>query len=71
DLIGGGTKSSSTTVEWPMLKLLKNSEIIKNAIEELDRVIGRERWRPSKLGKSNQISTRKVFDFLKISKSVD
>ena len=32
------------TVEWAISELLKNPEIFDKAIEELDRVIGRERW---------------------------
>ncbi|GLU10156.1 hypothetical protein SLE2022_269760 [Rubroshorea leprosula] len=44
DLIAGGTDTSATTVEWAMSELLKQPELIKKATEELDRVIGRERW---------------------------
>lgn len=32
------------TVEWAISELLKKPEIFKKATEELDRVIGRERW---------------------------
>ncbi|XP_050381464.1 trimethyltridecatetraene synthase-like [Argentina anserina] len=44
DLIAGGTESSAVTVEWAMSELLRKPEIFKKATEELDRVIGRERW---------------------------
>ncbi|KAL9273868.1 Trimethyltridecatetraene synthase-like protein [Drosera capensis] len=44
DLIAGGTESSAVTVEWAMSELLCNPEIFKKATEELDRVVGRERW---------------------------
>ncbi|XP_031267955.1 trimethyltridecatetraene synthase-like [Pistacia vera] len=44
DLIAGGTDTSATTVEWAMSELLKQPELMKKATEELDRVIGRERW---------------------------
>uniref|UniRef100_A0A2N9G8I8 Uncharacterized protein n=1 Tax=Fagus sylvatica TaxID=28930 RepID=A0A2N9G8I8_FAGSY len=44
DLIAGGTDTSATTVEWAMSELLKQPELIKKATEELDRVIGRDRW---------------------------
>ncbi|XP_022152553.1 cytochrome P450 71A1-like [Momordica charantia] len=44
DLIAGGTESSAVTVEWAMSELLKKPEIFIKATEELDRVIGKERW---------------------------
>ncbi|KAF7837945.1 flavonoid 3'-monooxygenase-like [Senna tora] len=44
DLIAGGTDTSATTVEWAMSELLKQPHLIAKASEELDRVIGRERW---------------------------
>jgi typhasterol/6-deoxotyphasterol 2alpha-hydroxylase len=44
DLIAGGTESSAVTVEWAMSELLKQPEIFEKAIEELDRVIGKDRW---------------------------
>lgn len=44
DLLAGGTESSAVTVEWAISELLKKPEIFKKATEELDRVIGRERW---------------------------
>ncbi|KAJ6942649.1 trimethyltridecatetraene synthase-like [Populus alba x Populus x berolinensis] len=44
DLIAGGTESSAVTTEWAMAELLKKPEYFKRANEELDRVIGRDRW---------------------------
>ncbi|GLT61428.1 hypothetical protein SLA2020_341340 [Shorea laevis] len=44
DLIAGGTESSTVTVEWAISELLKKPELFENAIEELDRVIGKDRW---------------------------
>ncbi|KAF5200877.1 Cytochrome p450 [Thalictrum thalictroides] len=44
DLIAGGTESSAVTVEWAISELLKHPTIFNKATEELDRVIGRERW---------------------------
>ncbi|XP_022886217.1 cytochrome P450 71A1-like [Olea europaea var. sylvestris] len=44
DLLAGGTESSAVTVEWAISELLKKPEIFKKATEELDRVIGRDRW---------------------------
>ncbi|XP_042023600.1 trimethyltridecatetraene synthase-like [Salvia splendens] len=44
DLLAGGTESSAVTVEWAISELLKKPEIFKKAIEELDRVIGKNRW---------------------------
>ncbi|KAK1290494.1 Flavonoid 3'-monooxygenase [Acorus calamus] len=44
DLIAGGTESSTVTVEWAISELLKKPHIFKSATEELDRVIGRDRW---------------------------
>ncbi|KAK3040358.1 hypothetical protein RJ639_026763 [Escallonia herrerae] len=43
DLISGGCDTSATAVERAMSKLLKQPNFIKNATEELNRVIGRER----------------------------
>lgn len=43
-MIAGGTESSAVTVEWAISELLKNPKILEKASEELDRVIGRERW---------------------------
>ncbi|CAO2840285.1 unnamed protein product [Amaranthus hypochondriacus] len=44
DLITGGTESSAITVEWAMTELLRNPDIMDKAVEELDRVIGKEKW---------------------------
>lgn len=44
DLLAGGTESSAVTVEWAISELLKKPEIFHKATEELDRVIGRNRW---------------------------
>nr|UXM19720.1 flavonoid 3'-monooxygenase 2 [Hydrangea macrophylla] len=44
DLLAGGTESSAVTVEWAISELLKKPEIFKKATEELDRVIGKDRW---------------------------
>ncbi|XP_059433414.1 trimethyltridecatetraene synthase-like [Corylus avellana] len=44
DLIAGGTDTAATTVEWGMSELLKKPHLIKKATEELDRVIGKDRW---------------------------
>lgn len=44
DLIAGGTDTSATTLEWAMSEVLKNPRLAKEAAEEMDRVVGRERW---------------------------
>nr|AGI98132.1 cytochrome P450 [Narcissus tazetta] len=44
DLIGGGTETSATTIEWATAELVKHPEIIEKATEELDRVVGKTRW---------------------------
>ncbi|XP_057976718.1 trimethyltridecatetraene synthase-like [Malania oleifera] len=44
DLMAGGTESSSVTVEWAISEMLKKPEIFEKATEELDRVIGKQRW---------------------------
>ncbi|KAJ7951502.1 Cytochrome P450, partial [Quillaja saponaria] len=44
NLISGGTESSIVNVEWAISELLKKPEIFKKVTDELDRVIGRERW---------------------------
>lgn len=43
-MITGGTESSAITVEWAMTELLRNPDIMDKAVEELDRVIGKEKW---------------------------
>ncbi|ONH97577.1 hypothetical protein PRUPE_7G198100 [Prunus persica] len=44
DSVAGGTDTSATTLEWAMSELIKQPNLIKKATQELDRVIGRERW---------------------------
>ncbi|RWR95886.1 cytochrome P450 71A1-like protein [Cinnamomum micranthum f. kanehirae] len=44
DLIAGGTESSAMTVEWAISELLKQPRIFEKVTEELDRVIGKDRW---------------------------
>ncbi|KAI5320072.1 PREDICTED: cytochrome [Prunus dulcis] len=44
DLIAGGTDTSATNLEWAMSELIRQPHLIGKATEELDRVIGRERW---------------------------
>nr|GEW17645.1 flavonoid 3'-monooxygenase-like [Tanacetum cinerariifolium] len=44
DLIAGGTDTSATTLEWAMSELIKQPHLIKKATEELDSIIGKDRW---------------------------
>lgn len=44
ELLTGGTDTSATTIEWAITELLKQPHLIEKATEELDRVIGKERW---------------------------
>lgn len=44
DLIAGGTDTSATTLEWAMSELMKQPHLIKKATEELDSIIGKDRW---------------------------
>ncbi|CBI27805.3 unnamed protein product, partial [Vitis vinifera] len=44
DLLAGGTDTSATTMEWAMSEILRQPSIATKATEELDRVIGRDRW---------------------------
>ncbi|CAN6182439.1 unnamed protein product [Urochloa humidicola] len=44
DLVAGGTESAAVIVEWAISELLKNPEVFAAATEELDAVIGRDRW---------------------------
>ncbi|XAR69927.1 Flavonoid 3'-monooxygenase [Bertholletia excelsa] len=44
DPITGGTDTSSHAVEWALSELLKHPQILRKASEELDKVVGRERW---------------------------
>ncbi|GJM98691.1 hypothetical protein PR202_ga15721 [Eleusine coracana subsp. coracana] len=43
DLLIAATDTSAMTVEWAISELLKNPELLANATEELDNVIGRDR----------------------------
>ena len=43
-MLTAGTESSAVTVEWAIAELLKKPEIFKTATDELDQVIGRDRW---------------------------
>ncbi|KAH9298628.1 hypothetical protein KI387_030310 [Taxus chinensis] len=44
DMIAGGTESSATLVEWGLAELLKKPEIFAKASEEMERIVGKERW---------------------------
>ncbi|GLT70605.1 hypothetical protein SLA2020_426750 [Shorea laevis] len=44
DLLIGATDTSGASVEWAMSELMKQPHLIRKATEELDRVIGKERW---------------------------
>uniref|UniRef100_A0A7N0U8F0 Cytochrome P450 n=1 Tax=Kalanchoe fedtschenkoi TaxID=63787 RepID=A0A7N0U8F0_KALFE len=44
DLLAGGTESPSVLGEWVLTEILRKPEIFKSATEELDRVVGKERW---------------------------
>nr|GLL42386.1 flavonoid 3'-monooxygenase-like [Ipomoea trifida]GLL42388.1 flavonoid 3'-monooxygenase-like [Ipomoea trifida] len=44
NMLAGGTDTSAAFVEWAFQELLRKPWIIEKATEELDRVIGRERW---------------------------
>ncbi|KAB1223256.1 Cytochrome P450 93A3 [Morella rubra] len=44
DLIAGGTDTSATIMEWAMSELLKQPHLFKLANEEMDRIIGKDRW---------------------------
>ncbi|XP_047327648.1 trimethyltridecatetraene synthase-like [Impatiens glandulifera] len=44
DLLVGGTDTSTIIIEWAMSELLKKPETFKKAHEELNRVIGPNRW---------------------------
>ncbi|KAJ0979760.1 hypothetical protein J5N97_015234 [Dioscorea zingiberensis] len=42
DLFGGGTDTTSTTLEWAMAELLNDDTLMKAAQEELDSVVGKD-----------------------------
>ncbi|CAL9760491.1 unnamed protein product [Musa acuminata subsp. burmannicoides] len=42
DLLGGGTDTTSATVEWAMAELLHNPALMAKAQHELDEVVGKE-----------------------------
>ena len=42
--MAGGTDTPVTNMEWAMSEVLRQPRIAKKATEELDRVIGTERW---------------------------
>ncbi|KAL4284376.1 hypothetical protein GQ457_16G002390 [Hibiscus cannabinus] len=44
DLMAGGTDTAAITVEWAISELVKQPQLIRQATEELDKVVGRERW---------------------------
>ncbi|XP_016457208.2 trimethyltridecatetraene synthase [Nicotiana tabacum] len=44
DLLAGGTDTSAAAVEWAFQELLRNPKVIEKANQELNRVIGKERW---------------------------
>ncbi|KAI7746132.1 hypothetical protein M8C21_032311, partial [Ambrosia artemisiifolia] len=44
DMLAGGTESSASTVEWAISEMLIKPDIFQKATEELDRIIGKNRW---------------------------
>ncbi|XP_021716537.1 cytochrome P450 71A1-like [Chenopodium quinoa] len=44
DLIAGGAESSTVIVEWAIAELIRRPDIVKKAIEEMNHIIGKERW---------------------------
>ena len=44
DIIAGGTESSAVTMEWAMSELLRRPDALAATTDELDRVVGHDRW---------------------------
>ncbi|KAL8090486.1 trimethyltridecatetraene synthase-like [Apium graveolens] len=44
DMLAGGTEGPVTTIEWGLSEMLRNPKTFELATEELNRIIGRERW---------------------------
>ncbi|CAO2161942.1 unnamed protein product [Urochloa humidicola] len=44
DIFAGGTETAAVTMEWAMAELLRRPASMSAAAEELDRVVGRDRW---------------------------
>ncbi|KAL6655500.1 hypothetical protein ACP70R_006326 [Stipagrostis hirtigluma subsp. patula] len=44
DLVAAGTESAAVIVEWALSELLKKPDALAMAAEELNRVVGRDRW---------------------------
>ena len=44
DLILALVDNSANNVEWILLEMLNQLEVLKKAIDEIDRVVGKERW---------------------------
>jgi len=43
DLFSAGMETTKTTLQWAVVFMLHNPEIMKNVQEELDQVVGRKR----------------------------
>ncbi|EEF46272.1 trimethyltridecatetraene synthase [Ricinus communis] len=44
EIIGGGKDTAAAAVEWAMSELMKHPNLVKKATDELDRVVGKQRW---------------------------
>ncbi|CAH9137232.1 unnamed protein product [Cuscuta epithymum] len=44
DVVSGGTDTSTGSLEWAFQEMARKPNVMEKAKEELDRVIGRERW---------------------------
>ncbi len=42
DLLGGGTEPTMMAVEWALAELLRSPETMKQALSELDTIVGRD-----------------------------